>query len=353
MHFLLPVMFKRTTKHTHNANSHASPQVFATNSAIKMKDMNQSWVLATSNTGILALCFVWLAHTWDQHAFQHFLDNKLGDVWPYLLTYPAFLTIMPLFSWLHSTSGINEASTPSASQAWAMAVGTSLVDYFVVGNLFLFWNNICRLEDGTLCPFTAASSVVVALVIMPIKDDFQCRFLWRDFVSPYKLKSWPYCWKVSLEQLCTSVLFGVLSLINLTLSGWISFESIFSPMVVIQIWCETIIALLTIDVVMHFAHTWMHEKAYYLHKKHHRGNANITSFLFPQVDLLDIVFEFGAAIPALLALKRLLGFSPEVHLLTHHLLFLMGFQSSSSNSSPILLLQKGLCLDAALQGPSR
>ena len=288
-------------------------------------------IVASSNNIIRALCFVGVLLTWDQCAFQTFLNIKLGIIWPCLLAYLAFLTIMPLLSWFNITKDTKEASTPTVSQARIMALCTAAIDYFVVGTLFLFWNSICRLEDGSMCPFTAASSVVVALVVMPIKDELQCRFLWRDFISPYKLKSWPYSWKASLEQLCTSVMFGVLSLLALCLSRCVSFENILATKVVMQIWCETMTALLILDVVMHFVHTWMHEKAYFLHKKHHRGNANVTSFLFPQIDLLDAVSELGAAVPALLAFKKLLGLNPEVHLLTHQLLLLMGFQNHSGN----------------------
>ena len=76
------------------------------------------------------------------------------------------------------------AEKPTIGEAKLLALVTSLVDYLVVGALLLFWDRVSRLEDGSFCPFTAAGTLLVGLVVMPLKDEIQCRFLWRRFISP-------------------------------------------------------------------------------------------------------------------------------------------------------------------------
>ena len=88
---------------------------------------------------------------------------------------------------------------------------------------------------------------------------------------------------------------------------------------------------------MHFTHKWMHEKAYFLHKKHHEGKSDLVSFSVTFFDLLDMIAEFGAGLPFLLVCKKLLGLDPTIHLLSHHLILLSGFQHHSGNPYAVYL----------------
>ena len=149
--------------------------------------------------------------------------------------------------------------------------------------------------------------------------------LWKKFISPHKLNSWPYSWKASIEQLSSSAPFAFLSLLSLSLGGKINFEAL-SVRVFVRIWLEARATVAISDTMMHFTHKWMHEKAYFLHKKHHKGKSNLVSFSVTLFDLLDMISEFGAAIPVLLVCKKLLGADQSIHLLSHHLILLSGFQ---------------------------
>ena len=133
---------------------------------------------------------------------------------------------------------------------------------------------------------------------MPLKDEIQCRLIWRKFISPYKLNSWPYSLKSSFDQLSSSVPFAVLSLLSLCFGGRVGFE-VLTAKVVIQAWLEARATLAITDLIMHFVHRWMHEQAYFLHKKHHSGKADLMSFLSARFDLVDLLAEFGAGLPVL------------------------------------------------------
>ena len=206
-----------------------------------------------------------------------------------------------------------------------------MIDYCVMGSLLFFWDSACRFDDGSFCPFTAACTIFDPFVIMPVKDEIQCRVIWRKFISPLKLCSWPYEWKTSIHQVLVTAPFDFSSLLFLCLSGRTTFESILQPQVLLKVWLEVMGIVVITDAVMFFAHSWMHEKAYFFHKKHHHSGADLVSFLFPQADLLDALFEFGAGIPLLLAFKKTLGLDPRIHLLTHHAFLLSGFQNHSGN----------------------
>ena len=296
---------------------------------------NKKFIVTFSNLAILALCAAGVAANWDQSAFQIFLSTKLPQVWPYLLIYPAFLLLMPLLP-RPKPVAVKTAAAPSVNQARVMAVATALMDYTTVGSLFLFWDRICRLEDGTLCPFTAACTFLLEGAVMPLKDEIQCRVLWKKFISPYKLNSWPYSWKASFDQLSSSVLFAFLSLLSLSFGGRISFE-VLTAKVVMRAWLEARATLAITDLMMHFVHRWMHEQAYFLHKKHHSGKADLMSLLSTSFDLFDLLAEFGAGLPVLLLSKKLLGLDPTIHLLSHNLILLFGFQHHSGNPYAVYL----------------
>jgi len=291
-------------------------------------------IVISSNVAIVALFAVGVAHHWSHHALSLFLNFKLGVALPCLVGYAAFMIVMPLVpkpKTLDAKSAAAATAAPSIFQARFMATSTAVIDYCVVGALLLFWNSVCRLDDGSLCPFTAACTYFLQFVIMPVKDEIQCRILWRRFISPLKLSSWPYNWKTSIDQILFITPYGFLSLLLFCLSGMISFETILKPQVLLRVWLEVLAAAVTADVFMILAHRWMHEKAYFIHKKHHESCTSLVSFLFPRIDLLDTLLEFGAGMPLLIVLKKFLGLDPRMHLLTYNIFTLWGFQIHSGN----------------------
>lgn len=295
-------------------------------------------ILGASNCAILALCAAGVFQHWSQDKFNVFLGTKLGKILPLILVYPAFLAAMPLLPRPKAAQVPATASAPTIAQAKAMFFFTSLMDYLVVVFLFFVWDSACRLEDGSLCPFAASGTLFLGAATMSVKDEIQCRFLWRKYISPCKLISWPYTWSFSLEQVCVAAPFAFMNLLALSLAGWVSFESfLLQPQVLLRVWAETRATLAATDLIMHFVHRWMHEKAYFLHKRHHRSKADAVSFLSPSFDLMDLVLEFGAGIPLLLMIKATLGLDPRMHLLTHNMLLLVGFQHHSGNPYAVYL----------------
>ena len=297
-----------------------------------LSDQRKALILTSSNLAILALCAAGVAKDWSQSAFQLFLNSKLPQVWPFLLLYPAFLVIMPLLPRPKKVE-IKTANKPSTTKARLMALVTSVIDYLVVGALLLFWDSIGRLEDGSLCPFTAAGTLLVGLVVMYVKDEIQCRFLWRKFISPYKINSWPYCWSKSFDLIYTSASFVFLNGLGLFLSGWVSCESVKNPKVLLQVLLEsTLVSDVFTHIFMIFGHKWLHEKAYFLHKKHHKANKCLMSIDAPHFDLFDVLIEFGGGFPLLIIFKSLcFGPNSKVHFLTYGMTMLKGNQGHSGN----------------------
>ena len=104
----------------------------------------KQFILTSSNFAILALCAADVAHSWNQSVFELFLRNRLPQLWPCLLIYPALLLIKPLLPRPKPVVA-KIAAAPSIVEARAMAVATALMDYSTVGGLFLFWDKVCRL----------------------------------------------------------------------------------------------------------------------------------------------------------------------------------------------------------------
>lgn len=286
--------------------------------------------VTSSNLAVLALCAAAVAKNWSQSAFQLFLSRKLPRVWPHLVVYPAFLFTVPLLP-RPKPVAVATAAAPSTVQAKVMAVSTAVIDYITVGGLFLFWDKVCRLEDGSLCPFTATGTLFLQLALLPIKDEMQCRFLWRKFISPCKLNSWPYTLKSSCYQLCTTSAFGFLSFLALLLGNHACNDSTLSWCVLFRIYFETVASFAVTEILMHFSHRWMHEKAYFLHKKHHTGKACVMAFHASDFDLIDLIIEFGAGIPTLIVIKQLLGLGPQIHFLTFNFQVMVSYQLHSGN----------------------
>ena len=234
------------------------------------------------------------------------------------------------------------AEKPTIGEAKLMALVTSLVDYLVVGALLLFWDRVSRLEDGSFCPFTAAGTLLVGLVVMPLKDEIQCRFLWRRFISPYKLNSWPYSWNASFDHLFTSSLFVFLSGLGLFLSGLVSCESVKNAKVLLQVQLESMVVSEGIaNFFMIFGHKWLHEHACFMHKKHHKAsNRCLMAFGASTFDLFDMIVEFGGGVPGLIIVKHFfVGPACKVHFLTYGMGMLKGVQGHSGNPySPYFFL---------------
>lgn len=93
---------------------------------------------------------------------------------------------------------------------------------------------------------------------------------------------------------------------------------------------------------MIFGHKWLHDKVYFLHKKHHKAsNKCLVAFGTSTFDLLDMVIEFGGGVPSLIIAQKLL-FNPtsKVHFLTYGLVMLRGFKATQAT----LMLQLSLSL---------
>lgn len=314
--------------HNHRNWTHHTQPI--THISTKMNMMKKTFVVTFSNTALLALCFAGLVQAWDQQAFELFLATRLKQVLQLSLAYLAFLIIMPMFPRPKKVV-LNDATKPSLSQARTMAVVTAIMDYAVVGGLFIFWGSTCRLSNGGLCPFSAAATVVAALAVMPAKDEIQCRVMWRKFISPFKLNSWHYSWRYLFGQL-HAILFGAMTLLTLCLSGLVTFESFTEPKVLLRIWAEAFASeFIFTDLVAHIAHKWLHKQAYFLHKKHHKGKADVMCLHAIDLDLFDVFVEFGSGIAVLILFKWLLGFSPRIHLLSHNLAMIMAYQIHSGN----------------------
>ena len=239
-----------------------------------------------------------------------------------------FYLFSPLFPRPQTTR--TPATKPSTQEARAMAVGTVLFDYILVGVLFVYWDHV--LSGRCICPVSAACAPFAMAFIFPLKDDIQARLIWTNFISRAKLNSWAYTWELSLQHLFCHMPYHFATFFSLTCAGFVEFPSIGNFAVMQRVWIETMLMLLMVDVFMSINHKWMHKKStYFLHKDHHKGLRNISIGFGLHMSLVDHFFEVGIGIPMLLFCKAVLGHEKKIHFLSIMLWFISGFQIHSMN----------------------
>ena len=217
-----------------------------------------------------------------------------------------------------------------------MKIFTAVFDYLFVGGMFLFFSSTVFVANEPLCPFRATCAQFFLTAGMLAKEEIQCRILWKKHISPRKIDSWPYRLEPMAKWFCsTAWAFTVFNLFTLLTSGHVdvAFQSgivgvLFTSS---RIWIETMAIVLAVELPMHFGHRWMHEKAYFLHKKHHEQKQNLTMDGTTHFDNVDLVIEFFAGVPLVIVLKWLLGLAPTVHFFSYTLFLVLGMQIHSGN----------------------
>ena len=95
------------------------------------------------------------------------------------------------------------------------------------------------------------------------------------------------------------------------LSGLVFLSAWPSPKVLLQIWVEAVAAeFIFTDLAMHVVHKWMHKRAYPLHKKHHKGKADVMCLRTPDFDLLDFFLSLDQECLPSFCAKVSLGLVP-------------------------------------------
>jgi len=281
-----------------------------------------------SNLCVVAASFLLAAIFWDNNAFEKFLDfNGLMKGFP-LVANCVFHLVYPLCP--SPTKVQTHAVSPSTKEARIMALSTALFDYSIVGALFLYWNK--AMSGPSLCPFSAACATFLLVPVLIIKDEFQGRQLWPNFISRAKLNAWPYTWDLALQHLFFQVPYYVASFYSFVSAGFVVFPSIFDHGVVFTVWLEAMSMCFLLDTVLWCSHRWMHSKnGYPFHKNHHHGTQDLGIGSSVYADLINNIVEVGMAFPLLLGAKMVLGFEPTIHYLSMMLWVMMGIQLHSTN----------------------
>ena len=283
-------------------------------------------VVFASDVAVILLCLVPALTCWKSHDLAFFMGQRQHQA-PLLVFILCLATLFVRLSigTPRKCSNWKPALAPTVSEARHMKVCTALTDYFLVAALFWFWSATHTTKEE-LCPFAVAFSFFASVIVFPLKDDIQCRFIWREFICQRKLQ-WK---KFSLNF----VLFGACALLGLVCSGFSDFEKISSPSVLARIWCEAILATVLCDATgMGFLHRWVHKcpNLYFLHKKHHDAVHDTSVMLAYNFDIADLAVEFGSGIPLLIALKHLAGFQPKIHVLSFHFISILAVQGHAMN----------------------
>ena len=281
-----------------------------------------------SNLCAVAASFLQAAIYWDSVAFEKFLEcNGLLKCLP-LVANCVFHLVYPLCPSPPKVQTL--AVSPSTKEARIMALCTALFDYSIVGALFLYWNKV--LSGPTLCPFSAACAIFLLVPVLIIKDEFQGRKLWPNFISRAKLNAWPYNWDLACQHFLFQVPYFVASFYSFVSAGVVVFPSIFDSGVLFTVWLEAMSMSLLEDTVSWCSHRWMHSKnGYRFHKSHHHGTQDLGVGNHIYVDLLDNFLEVGISFPMLLGAKMVFGFEPTMHYLSMMLWIMMGFQNHTMN----------------------
>ena len=281
-------------------------------------------VVCASDAAVVLFCLAPVFLHWDSNYLKHFVMRH--DHAPFIALLLCLATLFVRLSIAPRKCGSwKSAVTPTVSEARQMKVWTALTDYFLVAMLFWFWSTT-HSTRGDICPFSVAFSFFASVIVFPLKDDIQCRIVWKKIVCQKKLQ-WK---KFSLNF----VVFGVCALLGLVFSGAADFEQVSNMFVLARIWCEAISSTILCDAIgMNLLHRWMHQfpKLYFLHKKHHEAVHDTSIMLAYNFDIADLAVEFGSGIPLLIAIKHLLGFQPKIHVLSFHLISIIAVQGHAMN----------------------
>ena len=277
--------------------------------------------------------------TWNQRKFRDFATRKDVFMWLWLLLSEQIFKLA-----MAATTMNKEALTQRSAKVKdlrelkmskpgpSMALLTASFDYLFVGSVFLFFASTFEMNEP-LCPFRGTCAVFLLIGGQLMKEEIQCRMLWRNYISPKKVNSWPYTLElISKRFLSTSWIFSCLSTFAILSSGIIDFvfhRSIFVTCT--RVWLETMLFVCVGDVVMHVGHRWMHQQAYFLHKKHHEQKQNLTMEGATHFDNVDLVIELFAGVPLAVVLKWALGFRPSVHFFSYSLFAVAEMQIHSGN----------------------
>ena len=166
-----------------------------------------------------------------------------------------------------------------------------------------------------------------------MKEEIQCRMLWKKNISYRKIHSWPYTLSSLAKHFCsTSWVFVCLSAFALFSGGGVDVASQFAIILPCRIWLETMGVLLATEASMHYGHRWMHRTSYFLHRRHHHEQKqDLTMEGSLAFDNLDLVIEFFAGMLLMIAAKWLLGLAPTIHFFSYSLLLILGMQFHSAN----------------------
>ena len=280
--------------------------------------------------GLLVVFVAAAATKWNFSMFDNFVQGErlLLKCSP-LLVNILFYLISPLFPKPRPVE--SPAAKPSTQEAVAMAIGTALLDYTLVGCLFVFWDTL--LSGSTICPIAAACVAFAIPFVLPLKDEIQARILWPKFIARAKLNSSAYSWKLSVEHLFLQLPYYLSAFFSLVSFGFVEFQSIRShPSVLLRVWAETMGAILLGDAFMCVVHRWMHTKrGYFLHKFHHNGKKNLSIGWGLYMGIVDGFCEIEIGLLMLLCCKAIAGCNTKIHFLTVMLRIIAGFQDHSMN----------------------
>ena len=321
---------QNTTQHTkageEQHNTQKQEKNNTTHKRRRMMTKNSGFFL--SNMGTLALSVAMATASWSSLKLNSFLGSgqlllKCSPILANIL----FYLVSPFFP--RPKAIRSPAAVPSVWEARAMALGTVVLDYFVVGCLFVFCDHV--LSGPCICPVTASSVAFAMPFVFSLKDEIQARFIWPRFISRAKLNSWPCCWELSIEHLLFHVPHFSASFFAISSAGFVDFPSVADPLVLVRVWLESMTMCLFVEAFLSQVHRWMHTKSgYFLHKDHHKGKKKFNG-QWHHIGLVDHVFGVDIGFPMLLALKAVLGYEPKVHYLSMMLWIIFAFQNHSMN----------------------
>ena len=295
-------------------------------------------LLKLSNVASLGVAAFASMATWSHSAFKTFVASANPWFWLVLFFSEQLfkLAMVAVGAWTRRKDQQKKVSAgPTASEANAMRLFTAAFDYLFVGGMFLFFSSTVFVANEPLCPFRSTCVQCFLAAGLLAKEEIQCRALWSTHISPRKINTWPYTLDSMMKHFCSTFwTFCILSTFTFFSNGHadVAFQSGIVGLLFTcsRIWLETMAVLLAVEVP-NLLHPWMHKKGYFLHKRHHERNQNLTMEGANQFDNVDVVIEFYVAVPIVIVLKWALGLAPTIHFFSFSLFFVLAFQLHSGN----------------------
>jgi hypothetical protein len=195
---------------------------------------------------------------------------------------------------------------------------TIAVDYAWMASSWAFAYSVASNEKWN--PYSAAACVAYALLVNITRDQIYSVTLCKHLAkckTDFQMADHPEYWMDIVKTTLYIMAIGFSGASLGIMHAHFDLDNLWSTILAVSAdyW---MINIIKDNVSMRYVHPWMHKREnYWIHKRHHLGNKNLSVLPGFIVDTLDLTLEFGIGpMLGIFAKHYLLGMNPSLHILS-------------------------------------